>query len=105
MWWREFVPELLGPSQLIIFGLDLGRLKQATDLGSSFMVRGELVASLLFLLNNVELGIVASEFFERDQEIAQSQSELIVLVVQCDKALNESIDLGTSGVVRRILLT
>lgn len=82
-------------SQLIVLGLNLRRLQQTAHLGSSFVVCSQLLLVLLLLLNSKQLGIVAGELLERDQEITKVQSELVILVVEANQTLDEKVDLGT----------
>lgn len=91
--WCVFGPELFGQSQFII--VQLRRLQQTTDLLASLHIRSLGVSLLLLLLDEEELGIVASEFLEGDEEISQVQAELVVLSVECEQTLDKDSDLGT----------
>jgi hypothetical protein len=53
------------------------------------------VALLLLLLDEVQLGIVAGELAQRDEEVAQRQPELVVLRVEREQALGEGRDLDS----------
>jgi hypothetical protein len=92
--WRKLGPELLAESQFIIVLLQLGRLQQAADLGSSLMFGGLCIPLLLLLFDDVKLRVVSGKLSQRDEEVTQSESELVVLGVEREKTLNERRDLG-----------
>jgi hypothetical protein len=89
--------EEMSTSQLVV--IYLGRFQETANLGASLVFGRQLVLGLLLLLHDVELGIISGEFLERDQKVTQTQSELIVLVVQREQALDEDVDLSTKRIV------
>jgi hypothetical protein len=77
----ELVSKFLAKSQLVILNLQLGWLQQTTDLGAALALSSLRVLLLPLLLVQEELGIVARELTERDQEVTQRRPELVVLGV------------------------
>ena len=63
------------------------------------------VPLLLLLLDEIQLGVVAGELTERDEEVTQRQPELVVLRVKCEEAFDESLDLTTVKMLAKILET
>lgn len=84
-------------SQLIVIILQLRRLHQAADLGSPVEVSLLLGCVLLLLLDLEELGIVASELLERDEEVTQVEPEFVVLRVESEQSLDKGSDLWAVG--------
>ena len=52
------------------------------------------VPLLLLLLNDVQVGVVSDKLFQRNEEVAQAKSKLIVLRIEGEESLDECIDLG-----------
>ena len=100
---REFCPQFLAESQFVILLVYLGWLEQTADLGSSLEVCSLGIPLLLLLLHDEELGIVADELLERDEEVAEVQPELVVLRVQREETLNEGGDLGTAYLLAAVI--
>lgn len=89
----EFVPKFLPQSQLIVVILQLGWLHETTDLGSAVQVRLLLGGIFRLLLDLIKLGVITGELLQCDEEVAQVESELVVLRVESEQSLNESSNL------------
>lgn len=96
---RKFVSKLLPQSQLIIVVLQLGRLDQAADLGPTIQVRRLLCRIFRLLFDLIKLGVVTRELLQRNEEVTQVQTKLIVLRVEREETLNESSDLWSITLV------
>lgn len=80
----KFISKLCPKSELIVIVLQLRRFHQTADLGSPVKVSLLLGRIFLLLLDLVQLGIVPSEFLQRDEEITQVESEFVVLRVEAE---------------------
>lgn len=80
-------------SEFIIILLQLRWLHQPADLGSPVKVGLFGRALLLLLLHEVQLSVVAGELLQRDKEVTQSESELVILRVEGEETLDKRSNL------------
>jgi hypothetical protein len=67
----KLIAEFDGKSQLVILRLQLGRLQKAANLRTTLDIRSLGVTLLLLLLKKEQLGVVASELSQGDEEVTQ----------------------------------
>jgi hypothetical protein len=88
---------LVAKSQLVI--LELRRLEQAAHFHRSLAFLISLLLGCQLALFSKQLGIVAREFLERDEEVAKNELEPRLVLIRGEESVNEAGYLG-SAVVR-----
>jgi hypothetical protein len=83
----------LGQSELVVL-VQIGRFEQAADLHRPLSLGFLGVGHLLLALFGEQLGVVAGELLELNEEVAQDDLELGEVVVVREEAVDEGLDLN-----------